>query len=153
MANIYKFTEHEMEVKGTKDYLLDFVQSVRTSHMEGTLSDLAYQIERAFNIDNINEGEDISDSYLANHSRKVYVVTANWATEDDCDSFIKIFSTYERARKYFEACIYDEQESDWFKETPDMVIENDTPDFWCAYQEGDYVLNHSQYTINEMEIL
>lgn len=83
---------------------------------------------------------------------KVYVVTGSWICQDDCDSLIKIFSTYEKAREYFESCIYDEQESDWFKETPDMVIDNDIPDFWCAYQEGDYMLNHSQYEIIEMEV-
>ena len=83
---------------------------------------------------------------------KVYVVTGSWICQDDCDSFIKIFSTYEKASKYFETFIYDEQESDWFKETPDMVVENDAPDFWCTYQKGDYMLNHSQYEIIEMEV-
>lgn len=152
MVNIYKFTEHEMEIQGTKDYLLDFVQSVRSSHMEGTLSDLAYQIERAFNIDNVNDGEDISDTYLVNRSHKIYVLTGSWATEDDCDSFVEIFSTYKTARKIFEACIADELESDWFKEHDNMVIDNESKDFWCAYQEGDYLLNHSQFEIKEMEV-
>lgn len=82
----------------------------------------------------------------------VYVVTGNWATEDDCDSFLEIFSTYEKARKLFEACIADELESDWFKEHDNMVIDNESKDFWCAYQEGDYICNHSQYTIEEMEV-
>lgn len=83
---------------------------------------------------------------------KVYVVTGNWATEDDCDSFLEIFSTYEKARKLFEACIADELESDWFKEHDNMVIDNESKDFWCAYQEGDYLLNHSQYCIEEKEV-
>ena len=83
---------------------------------------------------------------------KIWVVTGNWATENDCDSFIKLFSTYEKARECFESCIYDEQQSDWFKETPDMIIDDQSPDFWCAYQDGDYLLNHSQYAISEMEV-
>jgi hypothetical protein len=83
---------------------------------------------------------------------KVYVLTGNWATEDDSDSFVEIFSTYAKARKIFEACIADELESDWFKKHDNMVIDNTTPDFWCAYQEDDYLINHSQFGIQEMEV-
>jgi hypothetical protein len=83
---------------------------------------------------------------------KVYVLTGNWATEYECDSFIKVFSTYEKALEFFESCIADELESDWFKEHEDMVIDNESSDFWCAYVEGDYICNHSQYTIETMEV-
>jgi hypothetical protein len=82
----------------------------------------------------------------------VYIVTANWATEDDCDSFIKVFGTYEKAHDFFTSCIADEMESDWFTEHEDMIIDNPTSDFWCAYVEGDYICNHSQYEIIPMEV-
>lgn len=50
-VNIYEFKEHLLTLRGEKSDMLDFVNAVRGSGMEGTLSDLAYKIEYAFDID------------------------------------------------------------------------------------------------------
>lgn len=50
-VNIYEFKEHSLTLRGEKSDMLDFVNAVRESCMEGTLSDLAYKIEYAFDID------------------------------------------------------------------------------------------------------
>ena len=56
MADMYKFTEHCLTVEGEKDDLIKLAELLRDA--EGTIGDLRYQIERAFNIDGImNEVE------------------------------------------------------------------------------------------------
>lgn len=62
-ANTYEFREHNFTVRGEKKDLLDFADAVRGSETEGTLADLAYQIEYAFDVDNIrsmNEEDECS---------------------------------------------------------------------------------------------
>lgn len=82
---------------------------------------------------------------------KVYVVTASYITEDDSDSILRIFDTYEKANDFFLSCILAEQASDWFNELPDRMIEIDE-NWWCAYESGNYLHNHSQYCIEAITV-
>lgn len=50
---LYEFKEHPLTIRGEKNDMLDFVNAVRKSNTEGTLSDLAYKIEYAFDIDSL----------------------------------------------------------------------------------------------------
>lgn len=62
--NIYEFKEHSLTLRGEKKDMLDFVNAVRESNTDGTLSDLAYTIEYAFDIDSIrstNEEDECSN--------------------------------------------------------------------------------------------
>lgn len=64
MTNLYEFKEHNLMIRGEKDDLLNFAIAIREAAMEGTLSDLAYQIEYEFDVDSIRTiNEDIMRRY------------------------------------------------------------------------------------------
>lgn len=50
---LYQFQEHDLFVKGEKHHLIELAEKLREANVEGTLSDLAYQIEYEFDIDGI----------------------------------------------------------------------------------------------------
>ena len=52
-VHIYHFQEHNLVIEGEKDDLIHLAELLRDA--EGTIGDLRYQIERAFNIDGIND--------------------------------------------------------------------------------------------------
>ncbi len=71
MAKIYRFQEHNFVVKGEAQDMLYLAELLRDA--EGTLGDLRYQIEYAFDIDGVrsdnveDEGHDdpdYADNYL-----------------------------------------------------------------------------------------
>ena len=49
----YLFIENDIEIKAEKDTLIALAKALREAYVEGTLSDLAYLIEREFDIDGI----------------------------------------------------------------------------------------------------
>lgn len=57
----YKFTENDIEVIAEEHTLIALAKALRASEVEGTWSDLAYQIEYAFDIDGVRteDGEYI----------------------------------------------------------------------------------------------
>lgn len=53
-VKLYTFREHALIVTGEKHDLLSLAQAIReSSQNEGTLSDLAFQIEYEFDVDGI----------------------------------------------------------------------------------------------------
>lgn len=52
-VKLYQFQEHDLFVKGEKHHLIELAQKLREAEVEGTLSDLVYQIEYEFDIDGI----------------------------------------------------------------------------------------------------
>lgn len=62
-TKIYRFQEHNLVIEGEKDDLIHLAELLRDA--EGTIGDLRYQIERAFNIDGINDDlkEDVEDHW------------------------------------------------------------------------------------------
>lgn len=59
----YKFTENDIEVMAEEHTLIDLAKALREAQVEGTLSDLAYQIEYAFDIDGVrSEDEEYTPS-------------------------------------------------------------------------------------------
>jgi hypothetical protein len=55
---IFKFREHEFEVSGTEEQLIELARAIREDgKLENTLTDLAYQIEYFFNVDGLAEVE------------------------------------------------------------------------------------------------
>ena len=68
---IYEFTEHSLTVSGTKEDLISLANNLRDA--EGTVGDLRYQIEYAFDIDGVRssntedevcDNPDYADNYL-----------------------------------------------------------------------------------------
>jgi hypothetical protein len=69
MVKIYEFSEHDVSVKGERDDLIELAENLRKSKIEGTWSDLVYQIEYAFDIDGIRtaNGEEFDENYEDNY--------------------------------------------------------------------------------------
>ncbi len=55
----YKFTENDIEVIAEEHTLIDLANALRLAQVEGTWSDLAYQIEYAFDIDGVRSADDL----------------------------------------------------------------------------------------------
>ncbi len=66
MAKIYTFRENDLTVSGEKHHLIDLAIQLRKAGIEGTWSDLVYQIEYEFDIDNVrtSDPEYILDDLL-----------------------------------------------------------------------------------------
>lgn len=72
MVKIYEFREHSLVVSGEEKDLLLLAELLRSA--EGTISDLRYQIEYAFDIDGVrsenSEDEDRADRDYADRYLK-----------------------------------------------------------------------------------
>lgn len=66
---IYRFKEHNLVIEGEKQDILYLAELLREA--EGTVGDLRYKIEYAFDIDNVRsyntEDEDCNDVDYANN--------------------------------------------------------------------------------------
>jgi hypothetical protein len=54
----YLFQENDVEIKAEKHTLIRLARALREAEVEGTLSDLAYQIEYEFDIDGIRSEDE-----------------------------------------------------------------------------------------------
>ena len=57
----YQFQENDIEIKGEKHHLVELAKALREAEVEGTLSDLAYQIEYEFDIDGVRSEDEEQD--------------------------------------------------------------------------------------------
>ena len=58
----YRFMENDIDLKAEKHTLIALAKALREAEVEGTLSDLAYQIEYEFDIDGVrSEDEEIDE--------------------------------------------------------------------------------------------
>lgn len=60
MAKIYTFKENDITLSGEKHHLIDLAKHLREVGIEGTWSDLVYQIEYEFDIDGVRIINDYS---------------------------------------------------------------------------------------------
>lgn len=58
-VQLYEFQEHDFFVKGEKHHLIELAEMLREAGVEGTLGDLAYQIEYEFDIDGIRSENEV----------------------------------------------------------------------------------------------
>lgn len=77
----YKFTENDIEVIAEKHTLIDLAKALREVQIEGTWSDLAFQIEWAFDVDGIRseceeDGED--EEYIPSSTNGDYSPSNPW---------------------------------------------------------------------------
>lgn len=54
----YRFMENDIDIKAEKHTLIALAKALRDAEVEGTLSDLAYQIEYEFDIDGVRSDDD-----------------------------------------------------------------------------------------------
>lgn len=54
----YRFMENDIDIKAEKHTLIALAKALREAGVEGTLSDLAYQIEYEFDIDGVRSEDE-----------------------------------------------------------------------------------------------
>ena len=75
----YRFMENDVDIKGEKHTLIALAKALREAEVEGTLSDLAYQIEYEFDIDGIrSEDEENDDEYVPSAENGDYSPSNPW---------------------------------------------------------------------------
>ena len=57
----YRFVENDVDIKAEERTLIELAKVLRDAEVEGTLSDLAYQIEYEFDIDGVRSENEESD--------------------------------------------------------------------------------------------
>lgn len=62
----YQFNENDIEIKAEKHTLIALAEALREAQVEGTLSDLAYQIEYEFDIDGVRSEDEEYTPYVEN---------------------------------------------------------------------------------------
>jgi len=89
--------------------------------------------------------------------KKVYVLQNSWHTDSNgCDfGIVGIFTSKERAIAEMEKCIADEIkcDGDLFENgepREGIIVERgEHSPSWCAFEEGEYLLNSCEYKITE----
>ena len=78
----YRFMENDIDIKGEERTLIALAKALREAEVEGTLSDLAYQIEYEFDIDGIRseneEYEDDDEEYVPSSTNGDYSPGNPW---------------------------------------------------------------------------
>ena len=78
----------------------------------------------------------------------VYVVEINITIDGSTETEVKIFSTYERARAYFDECVSKEKASGHLMELDDKVVYEEE-NYFYVYQDGYGSENHYEIFIYE----
>ena len=81
----------------------------------------------------------------------VFVVRIDSAIDCLTDTTIKVFSTREKAKAYFDECVADEKASDHLMELDDKVIYEEE-NFFSVYQGGSWSEDRYEIEIIEMEV-
>ena len=78
----------------------------------------------------------------------VYVVKIDVAFDGLADTEMKVFSTREKAKAYFDECVADEKANDHLMELNDKVVDEEE-NYFSVYQEGYWSEDHYQIEIIE----
>lgn len=89
-------------------------------------------------------------------TNKIYLVQSEWATDTDYEITQKAFSTYEKAKTYFDILVGDAKEDDPLLVQEDCVV-NESDDTFGIYIDGFYNENHLTVsiiplTVDEVEV-
>jgi hypothetical protein len=75
--HIYRFMENDIDIKAEEHTLIALAKALREAHVEGTLSDLAYQIEYEFDIDGVRSEND-DEEYIPSAENGDYSPSNPW---------------------------------------------------------------------------
>ena len=101
------------------------------------------------------KASDLADKIFKSEENKpvsVYVVIADSTLDCSTDTDIKVFSTYEKAKAYFDECVADEKANDHLMESDDKVLE-ESENHFAIWQDGYYCEDHYEISIVEKEVL
>ena len=84
------------------------------------------------------KASDLADKIFnseENDATFVYVVKIDATIDGSTDTEMKVFSTYEKAKAYFDECVADEKANDHLMLLDDKVVD-DYENYFSVYQEG-----------------
>lgn len=84
------------------------------------------------------KASDLADAIFSSEENKptfVYVVEINMVIDGSTDTKMKVFSTREKAKAYFDECVADEKANDHLMELDNKVIDEGEY-YFSIYQEG-----------------
>lgn len=124
----------------------------------GWMSESGISVGRMRILDD-DDPEDAKASDLAdkifyseeNDATFVYVVRADSTLDCSTDTDIKVFSTYEKAKAYFDKCVADEKSNDHLMELDDKVVIEEENHFYL-YEDGYWSEDRYEIEITEMEV-
>lgn len=101
------------------------------------------------------KASELADKIFNSEENKpvfVYAVTVDVTYNGFTERELKIFSTREKAKSYFDKCVADEKTNDHLMESDDKVID-EIENYFSVYREGFWDADHYEISIDEMEIL
>ena len=84
------------------------------------------------------KASDLADKIFNSDENKptfVYIVKIDATIDGSTDTKMKVFSTYEKAKAYFDECVVDEKANDRLMELDNKVVD-DYENYFSVYQEG-----------------
>ena len=97
------------------------------------------------------KASDLADKIFNSEENKpisVYVVRSNSILDCSTDTDMKVFSTYEKAKAYFDECVADEKANDHLMELDDKVVIEEENHFYI-YEDGYWSEDHYEIEIIE----
>ena len=133
--------------KGTIDYAKDIIDyqcqecGISTGDMRILDNDDPEDAKASDLADKIFNSEE-------NDATFVYVVKIDATIDGSTDTEMKVFSTREKAKAYFDECVNDEKANDHLMELDDKVVD-DYEYYFSVYQEGYWSEDHYEISIEE----
>ena len=100
------------------------------------------------------KASDLADKIFnseENDATFVYVVKIDATIDGSTDTEMKVFSTREKAKAYFDECVADEKANDHLMELDNKVIDEGEY-YFSIYQEGFWSEDRYEIEITEMEV-
>ena len=148
LAELFVEDDRAIEMdKGTIDYTKDVIDyqcqecGISTGDMRILDEDDPEDAKASDLADKIFNSEE-------NDATSVYVVRADSTIDCSTDTDMKVFSTYEKAKAYFDECVADEKANDHLMELDDKVVD-DYENYFSVYQEGFW--SEDRYEIENIE--
>lgn len=124
----------------------------------GWMSDSGISVGHMRILDDDNP-EDAKASDLAdkifnseeNDATFVYVVKIDATIDCSTDTTMKVFSTQEKAKAYFDKCVADEKANDHLMELDDKVVIEEE-NYFYIYEDGYWSEDRYEIEITEMEV-
>lgn len=100
------------------------------------------------------KASDLADKIFSSEENKptfVYIVKIDTTIDGATDTEMRAFSTYEKAKVYFDECVADEKANDHLMLLDDKVVIEEENCFYI-YEDGHWSEPRYQISINEMEV-
>lgn len=135
LAELFVEDEKAIETdKGTIDYAKDIIDyqcqecGISTGDMRILDDDDPEDVRASDIVDKVLNSEENKPTF-------VFVVRIDSTMGCSTETDIKVFSTREKAKSYFDECVTDVKENDHLMELDDKVID-DYENYFSVYQEG-----------------